>query len=245
MGPVLHGLIRLQRVENRLRAVKAKLARCRRRILFQENQLRVLQNELEAKQEEIKLTRVQSDRLELELKTRDEKVARLRAALNMAKSNKEYSAILTELNTAKADNSKVESQILDLMKNTETDEAECKEIQAKIIEQKARLEEIRKESETQAALHEKEIVAIQVEWDKAARDVPPDVLELFKRVADNYDGEALATVEQANESAELYSCGGCYMGLTAETLNQLMTHDDIIRCGSCTRILVLKTNEDI
>ncbi|MBN1124061.1 MAG: hypothetical protein JXA82_03575 [Sedimentisphaerales bacterium] len=245
MGPVLHGLIRLQRVENRLRAVKAKLARCRRRILFQENQLRTLQNELEAKQEEIKLTRMQSDRLELELKSRDEKVARLRAALNMAKSNKEYSAILTELNTAKADNSKVESQILDLMKNVETDEAECKEIQTKINEQKNRLEEVRKESETQAAQHEKEIAEIQVEWDKAAKDVPPDALEVFKRVADNYDGEALATVEQVNESAELYSCGGCYMGLTAETLNQLMTHDDIIRCGSCTRILVLKETQDV
>ena len=48
MGPVLHGLIKLQRVENRLRAVKSKLSRCRRSVLFQENQLRTLQNELEA-----------------------------------------------------------------------------------------------------------------------------------------------------------------------------------------------------
>ncbi len=30
------------------------------------------------------------------------------------------------------------------------------------------------------------------------------------------------------------------MGLTAETVNKLMTKDDVIRCPTCTRILVLK-----
>ncbi len=72
MGPVLHGLIKLQRVENKLRAVQNKLARCRRSVLFQENQLRTLQDSLEAKHEEIKLTRIQVDRLELELRSRDD-----------------------------------------------------------------------------------------------------------------------------------------------------------------------------
>ena len=110
MGPVLNGLTKLQSVENRLRAAKAKLARCRRNVIIQENQVRSFQNALEAKQEEIQLTKVQSDRLELELKTKDEIIARLRASLNIAKTNKEYAAVLTQLNTSKADNSKIESK---------------------------------------------------------------------------------------------------------------------------------------
>jgi uncharacterized protein len=97
MGPILRGLIKLQRVENRLRAVQNKLARCRRSVLFQENQLRTLQSNVEAKQQEMKLTRVQIDRLELDLKSRDEHLSKLRAALNLARTNKEYSAILSEL----------------------------------------------------------------------------------------------------------------------------------------------------
>ena len=117
MGPVLHSLSKLQSTENRLRAAKNKLTRCRRAVIFQENQLRNLQNTLEAKHEEIKLTKVQSDRLELELKGRDAHIAKFRAALNLAKTNKEYAAILTELNTSKADNSKIETQELDLIKN--------------------------------------------------------------------------------------------------------------------------------
>jgi len=244
MGPVLHGLIALQEVENRLRAVRTRLERCRKRVLLQENLLRTLHNEFEAKKEEIKLTRMQADRLELELKNRDAQIVRLRAALNTAKSNREYSVILTELNTAKADNSKVESQILDLMKNVETDDAQCKEVQARIDEQSKRVEEVRKESESVAAECEKEMAKIQRQWEQTAQGVSHEALTVFKRVADSYDGQALATIEQRDSHAEAYSCGGCNMALTAETVNQLMSHDDIIRCGSCTRILVLQESQE-
>ena len=139
MGPVLNGLTKLQSIENRLRAVKVKLTRCRRSVIIQENQVRNLQNALEAKKEEVQLTKVQSDRLELELKTKDETIAKLRASLNAAKTNKEYAAVLTQLNTTKADNSKIENQILGLMKDIEADEAECQEIKKQIDEQKQKL----------------------------------------------------------------------------------------------------------
>ena len=239
MGPVLNGLLKLQSVENRLRAEKAKLTRCRRNVVIQENLIRSLQNALEAKKEEVQLTKVQFDRLELELKTKDEMIAKLRASLNSSKTNKEYAAVLTQLNTTKADNSKIETQTLDLLKDIEADEAECKDIQRQINEQKETLEETRKESEGLAAKFQNEIDKIQVDWDKVARTIPPDALEMFKRVAETYDGHAVTLVEQQEGRKGVYSCGGCFMGITAECVNLLMTKDDIIRCPNCTRILVL------
>ena len=148
MGPVLNGLMKLQSVENRLRAEKTKLTRCRRNVIIQENLIRSLQNALEAKKEEVQLTKVQYNRLELELKSQDETIAKLRASLNNAKTNKEYAAVLTQLNTTKADSSKLENQILDLLKVVETDEAECQDIQKQIDEQKQTLEQTRKDSES-------------------------------------------------------------------------------------------------
>src|SRR5512136_263540 len=165
MGSILQALIKLQSVENRLRAAKAKLARCRRNVIIQENNIRTLQNALEAKKEEIQLTTIQSDRLELELKTRDADIAKLRNSLNSARTNKEYAAVLTQLNTTRADNSKIEAQILELMKNIEVDQTECQKIQQEIDEQKAKLEQIRKESEQLATKYEAEIGQIQSEWD--------------------------------------------------------------------------------
>ena len=246
MGPILDGLIKLQSVENRLRAVKSKLTRARRKVIFQENQLRTLQSELEAKREEIKLTKVQSDRLELELKDRDEHIAKYRAALNLAKTNKEYSVILTELNTSKADNLKLENQVLELMKNIEADEVACGQIQEQITEQKGKLDELRKGTDAEAVGYEKEIAEIQVEWDGVAKEIPsPEALEVFSRVAETYDGQALAVAEQQNERVESFNCNGCFMGMPAETVNRLMTKDEIIRCSNCTRILILKAAEDV
>ena len=239
MGPVLKALIKLQSVENQLRAAKAKLARCRRSVIIAENQVRSLQNAYEAKREEIQLTKVQSDRLELELRSRDEEAAKLRAHLNTAKTNKEYAAVLTQLNTTKADNSKFESQILELMKDIEADEAECNDLQNQIDERKQALEQTRKEAESMAAKYEAEIKEIQAEWDSKTKDIPPEPLRIFNRVAETYDGEALAVVQRQDSKTEAYSCGGCFMGITTETVNLLMTKDDIIRCPSCTRILVI------
>ncbi len=239
MGPVLNGLIKLQSVENRLRAAKAKLARCRRNVIIQENQVRNLTNSLEAKKEEIQLTKLQSDRLELELRTRDEAITKLRASLNTAKTNKEYALVLTQLNTTKADNSKIENQILELMKDIETDESECEEIQNHISAQKKNLEQIRKEAKLLAAKYEAEIEEIQDEWNRVAQTVPAEPLQVFKRVAETYDGQAVAVVERQGGKTETYSCGGCFMGITAETVNLLITKDDLIRCPNCTRILTL------
>ena len=239
MGPVLNGLLKLQSVENRLRAAKAKLTRCRRNVVIQENLIRSLQSALEAKKEEVQLTKVQFDRLELELKSRDETIAKLRASLNSAKTNKEYAAVLTQLNTTKADSSKIETQSLELLKDIEADEAECRDIQKQIDEQKETLEETRKESEILAIKFQTEIDKIQVDWDEVAQTIPRDSLDMFKRVAETYDGQAVALVEQQGGTKGAYSCGGCFMGITAENVNVLMTKDDIIRCPNCTRILVL------
>lgn len=243
MGPVLNGLMKLQSVENRLRAGKAKLTRCRRNVVIQENQIRSLQSALEAKKEEIQLTKVQYDRLELELKSRDEDIAKLRASLNTAKTNKEYAAVLTQLNTTKADNSKNETHILDLLKDIEADESECEEMQEQIADQKQQLEKTRSESESLAGKYEAEIREIQAEWDQVAKDIASKQLEIFKRVAETYDGQAVTTVEQSNDKKGAFSCGGCFMGITAESVNMLMSKDEIIRCPNCTRILVLAKSQ--
>jgi predicted nucleic acid-binding Zn-ribbon protein len=231
-------------VENRLRAAQAKLARSKRSVTIQENQVRSLQSALEAKKEECQLTKLQSDRLELELKTRDQEVSKLRASLNAAKTNKEYAAVLTQLNTTRADNSKIESQILELMKAVEVDEGECGNIRKQIEEQKQDLEQTRKKVESSVAEHEVEIGKIQAEWNEVAKGIPRKALEVFNRVAETYDGEAVAMIEQQEGRGAAYSCGGCYMGVPAESVNVLMTKDDIIRCPNCTRILVLNQSQE-
>lgn len=239
MGSLLNALVRLQAVEDRLRAAKARLVRCKRSVAIHENRIKAEQTTLEAKREEIRRTKMQCDRLDLELKTRDQEIAKYRAALNAAKTNKEYATLLTQLNTTKADNSKLETQVLELMKGIEAEEEECRILQVQIEEHKRQLEQVRKEVEAAAVKLQAEVDQIQAEWDEVAMAIPRDVLEIFKRVAETYDGKAVAQIDQREGKSQGYTCDGCFMNVTAESVNLLLTKDEIIRCPNCTRILVL------
>jgi len=132
---------------------------------------------------------------------------------------------------------------LELMKDIEADEAECEEIHRQIDEGKEALEQSRKDAEILATKLEGEIEEIQNEWNQVAKTIPAEPLQVFKRVAETYDGQAVAVVQQREGKTEAYSCGGCFMGIIAESVNLLLTKDDIIRCPNCTRILVLSSAE--
>jgi len=130
-----------------------------------------------------------------------------------------------------------------LLKDIEADEAECENIRKQIEQQKQELEKTRKESEELAIKYEAEIEEVQTEWDQVAQTIPKKPLEIFKRVAETFDGQAVAVIEQQEGKSGAYSCGGCFMGVTAENVNLLMIKDDVIRCSNCTRILVLTSEE--
>jgi len=189
------------------------------------------------------MTRVQADRLDVELKSREEHLAKLRNALNQARSNREYSAILTELNISKADNTKIENEELELMKTIEADEAEVQSLTEQIEKQKEQVNEVRQKSAAESEKWENKIADVQKEWDEAADGIPADVLDIFNRIADTYDGEALAEAEIQNEKTGVYNCGGCFMRVPDEIVNQLMTNDEVIRCSNCSRVLVLGSEE--
>ena len=242
MGPILSSLVNLQAIETELRKTQQRLQQAQQIILRQEMQIQRLQEAFGAKKEETKLTRIQHDKLELELKTREESIAKLRVALNNARTNKDYSAVLTQINTRKADKSKLEDQILTLLAQIDSDQAAQKEIEDNIEKERVKLAEIRQVSQ---AKHQE----IQVEVDKlleqrkeAATQVPPKERSLFERLAERYDGEVLAEISKLNGPRGDHTCGGCYMGVTLESVNALMSHDEVLTCPNCGRIFILDKN---
>ena len=65
MGPILTALVNLQAIENELRKARKKLKKGQQQIAIQQQRITQLEAAHQAKKEEIKLTRLQADRLEL------------------------------------------------------------------------------------------------------------------------------------------------------------------------------------
>ena len=239
MGPILSSLVSLQAIETDLRKTQQRLKQTQQVVLRQEQQIQRLRDAVSAKREEIKLTRMQRDKLELELKIREDEVSKYRAALNQARTNKDYSAILTRINTHKADKSKLEDQILSLMGQIDADQLACREIEENIETESQHLTEIKEQAEGKRLVMQKDLDSLQARRETAAVAVPAKEMSMFDRLADRFNGEVLAQVSQLNGKKGDHSCGGCFMKVTLESVNSLMTRDEVLTCPSCGRILVL------
>lgn len=239
MGPLLEGLYKLQVEEDKLRGMTARLERANRAVVLQEKKLAELESGLRLKREGIVRLKMECDGIELEFKAREETLGKFKEALNTARNNRDYAAALTQLNISKADNSKLETRNFEILEQIEQEQKLCGELEVAIEEQKAVIEEVKGKAAGRVTECTEAIDEISKHWDVAAKALAPDVLELFKRLAGIYEGGAVSYIEQADPRREIFHCGGCFMSLTNETWNQLLTQDEIIRCPSCGRIVII------
>ena len=108
MGATVDALLRLQGIERQLAEVRQGVERRVRAVRRQESSISEVDRDLDAKRAALKIDQIEADRLDVDMKVHDASIAKLRQSLNQVKTNKEYSAILTQLNTEKADNGKLE-----------------------------------------------------------------------------------------------------------------------------------------
>ena len=218
MGKTLDALRHLQDVERKLGDLHKEAEVKRRRVQVCKRQLR-------------------QDEQELEVNTREEVIQKHRVALNQAKTNKEYAAILMTINTEKADTSKLESRVLELM--TAKDALQSSYDQLAAEGEKTRERRVQVEAKLKAYLEETggECESLAREREQASEALPPTVVSAFDRAAGRLGGEALAKITRVNPKRDEYVCGGCNMAITLETVNALRTRDEVVQCNTCGRIL--------
>ena len=237
MGATLEALHCLQEIELQIaeirRGIDRKVRHCRR----QEKRIADIDREIQAQRDQLHTAQKESDALDLDAKAGEEEINKYRSALNTSKTNKEYSAVLTQLNTFKADNSKLEERVLTLL--TEIDEKK-KKIQQIEAEREVEVGKLSVFQDTAKQVEEKaqdRLSRLQAERDHASEAVPAKVLEMFERVAGKNDGEAMAMVIRTNPKRQEYACDGCNMSITIEQVNTILSRDEAVLCNVCGRIL--------
>jgi uncharacterized protein len=240
MGATLDALHRLQSTEDRLRSVREQVESKQRAVRFRQRRLSELGQQIAEAHDSTLQARANADRLELDRRTREEHIARLREALNRTKSNKEYAAILTQLNTDKADMLKLEDEILKVL--AQADELRNHEAALKVSlteeqRQAERVTEVLRSAESKLS---EELKSLESQRDEAASQIPPSVLSVFERSCERNEGEAMARVEKAHPKRAEYVCSGCSMSVPLEIINALQTRDEVQQCQTCSRILFLE-----
>jgi uncharacterized protein len=240
MGMLLESLRKLQKIEQ-------DIAHVRSRIRVRNNAVNVQKRKIEQlEQDHASLTaqsldrRKLADSLEIDLKQRDEQVVSFRAGLNAARSNKEYAAILTQINTIKADSAKIEDRTLSVIQDIESLKGQADTLAEQIASENQRLDDINEQSDKELTKLNGMLDGLSKKRIAATEGIPAGTLSTFERIAANYEGEAMAQVEvHGRKEPYSYICGGCFMSLSPEHANILSLRDEIRSCDNCGRILYL------
>ncbi len=241
MGATLDALHRLQEVELQIAELRRVIDRKVRAVKQQEVRISELRVRSVKEHDALRAGQMDADRLDLDVKSREAEIAKLRLALQGAKTNKEYSALLTQLNTNKADNSKIEDRVLAIMTELDGKRKNYAALQEQLKAEETRLAELQEAVREAEDKSRNRMDALRAEREQAAAAVPPSALEAFERMARKNDGEAMAKVIRTNPKRAEYACEGCNMAITIEQVNAILSRDDAITCNICGRILYLDT----
>ncbi len=243
MGLTLDALHKLQDVERELVRLRNEKADKERAISVAQRLLRQLDEQLAAKKGEAQQHQLATQRYESEIRQHEEHVAKLRQQLNTTRTTREYAAILTEINTEKADTGKIEEQALAAMQAVEQSKTELQQLEEQRTGLLQRIERSRKAFEEFTGRTRDSWKQLEQRKEELARDIPAPTLNTFERVAEYHEGDAMAEVQRPNPKWDEFVCGGCHMTITNEAVNALMSRDDLQTCNNCGRILYLQQAE--
>jgi len=227
----LKTLIDLQGVDTRIATLEAEAARLPKEIAAIHAAIAAVKQEVDAAKASIDVTRKDQRAKEKDLEVVQGKRSKTEARLYEVKTNKEYSAVLAEIEEIKQEKGKVEEDILVLMESQERLSGEIKDAETRL---KGRETHGKQE---EAALQEKlrgvqsELAGVRTERNELTRQLPAAVLADYDKLLRARGGLAIVQVVKPN------LCGGCRMTVTPQRLQELRAQTAPLPCESCGRYL--------
>ena len=157
------------------------------------------------------------------------KRSKYKGQLMEVKTNKEYTAMLHEIETVEREIRSREDQVLEEMERAESLTAEVEREQADfvVVEAEARRESA--ELDARGAKLQDELERRRAEREKVAGTIPETPLGLYERVA-RLRGTGMA---EAKEGV----CQACHVKMRPQPWVELRQNEQIFQCEACSRIL--------
>jgi predicted nucleic acid-binding Zn-ribbon protein len=239
MGPTNVALVKLFRADQALRDAKGRLDAATKNVRLQERRCADLAEKHRLAHAKHRELLVRAANLDLDIKTREAQIERLRTQQQAAKNNKEYQTFLIEINTRKVDQAKVDEEAMKVLEQTETVATEMAALATALEGERAKLETLKAEMGDTVARLQAEIDSLQIPRDQLSTALVPKARTAFDKLADHHDGEALAALIKPDRRREEYACSGCMMDLVTDVYNKLHSRDELVFCPSCRRILFI------
>lgn len=171
---------------------------------------------------------------ESEIKQNQIMIKRSQERLFSIKNNREYQALLKEIEELKRTNSSIEDQMIECLNLIDAAEKRLLSLR-KVLDETS--EDIDKEQETvsqETKSADKRMEELEAERLDISCKIEPDILKLFQKIqASESRGIAVVPVQDA-------VCRGCYVNIPPQMYNELQRCDSLRMCPNCQRIIYWK-----
>ena len=226
-------LIELQEKDKILDQLRREIEQGPQRVGEIERQVERFEEDLEADKQRVEeIGKVQRE-YEAAVEDGNEHIKKAKGRLLTIKSNKEYQALVKEIETAEQVNREKEDKILGCMEEAER----LKElVQAKgqdLSAKRERLEEEKKAIEARVGQAQQQLSGMEKHRADMEKAIDPELLAKYEQIKARSGGPAVALAENT-------TCSGCHMNIPAQMYNELQRRDSLRFCPNCERIIYWK-----
>lgn len=201
-----------------------------------EYQLTSLEEKKEEEKRRIEELERQRSKKEGELELESERIKRSQVRLLEIKTNKEYQALLKEIDWAKEINSQREEEIIKILEEIDQLKDSYESLKEKAATNKEEIEAEIENIREQMVQVEKDIAQGQETKEEIIKELDPQLLKRYTSLKEKRGGIGIVLVKRG-------VCLGCYVNIPPQMYNEVQKNREIILCPSCNRILYWQSNE--
>ncbi|OPY01231.1 MAG: putative zinc ribbon domain protein [Syntrophorhabdus sp. PtaB.Bin184] len=232
----LETLFEAQKIETMIMEGEQKLLQAPKKLRQMEDQLTEVRDKIEKEKEIVEELEKERRKKEKELEGEKEKIKKLEVKLYDVKTNKEYQALLKEIESAKEANDRTEEDVLVLMDKVEDlkKDYETSQVELKRLEKESEIERAEIEKETRSM--DEVIAKLTTERDNLLSIVSENLRTTYNILREKRGGIAVTNVRNG-------VCLGCNMNIPPQLFIEVTKNKQLIQCPSCNRILFFREDD--
>jgi len=230
LEPHLEKLLRLQEVVLAIEDLNRKLAAVPTRIQDLDQSLARHQADLAKAKDDLATHHKDRRKLEGDLQSIEAKISKYQGQLMEVKTNKEYTAMLHEIEAVKRERDSVDTKILQEMEAVDLLEAGTKQKEAALAEETKRVAEVESVLQSDQKDLESNKAGLEGERTGIEAGMPPELVAEFNRISRSRGGVAVARVVDG-------LCQGCSVRIQPRIVQQIRRDEGVLRCDTCKRFL--------
>lgn len=223
-------LIELQKLDLTIRRINLKKRELPEKIAKVEEEFRNSAAGVEAERKKVEELQKHHKEMEEKLKRGVETRKKTIDRQGEVKTNKEYQAILKEIEIIEHKNSEIEDEIIVALDELDKAKAQLKSKEKEHEAYKEQYEYDKKKMEDELGLLDAELLTGQQKGGECAKQINKQLLKRYEMIKGIRNGLAVTSVWKE-------VCSGCHMNIPPQLYIELQKSVELISCPNCNRII--------